>query len=264
MSQTTSGACPDWFVMMHGYVDNELDAVHALAFEEHLKTCANCARELEDVRSLRRAMAQDHVRWPMPHQVRERILAALSLEQDTAGNRHQPDWGVRFLSFIKRWSYIPSFAALAASVFLVLALPRTDGPLQDEIVASHVRSMLVSHLTDVETSDQHTVKPWFNGKVDYSPPVVDLASQGFPLVGGRMDYIDGRPVAALVYRRHAHIINVFVWPAPSSSPSETVKDGYNLLEWYDSGLTFWAISDVSPEDLKQFQQLFVGAAAKTR
>ncbi|MEK1888753.1 MAG: anti-sigma factor [Phyllobacterium sp.] len=263
MSKTAPHACPDWFVMMHGYLDDELDAVHALAFEEHLKSCANCAKELENVRSLRQVIAQDNVRWTMPLYVREKILSEISLEQTGSPTRDHYSTA-RLLPFIKRWSYIPSFAALAASLFLVLSLPRTDVSLQDQILASHVRSLLVSHLTDVQTSDQHTVKPWFNGKVDYSPPVVDLAAEGFPLVGGRMDYIDGKVVAALVYRRHAHIINVFIWPAPASAASEAVREGYNLLKWYDDGLAFWAVSDVSPSDLKSFRQLFSSAAAKLR
>jgi len=258
----TSHACPDWFVMMHGYIDDELDAVHALAFEEHLQTCANCARELDNVRSLKHMMSQDNVRWAMPPQVRETILAAITQEQ--SGARAQANhWATRLLQFTKRWSYIPSFAALAASLFLVFSLPQTHTSLQDQILASHVRSLMVSHLTDVLTSDQHTVKPWFNGKVDYSPPVVDLSAHGFPLVGGRMDYIDGKVVAALVYRRNAHVINVFVWPSAPAAGSESVREGYNLIKWYEDGLTFWAISDVNPSDLRVFRELFANAVVKS-
>lgn len=264
MTQTTPQACPDWFVMMHGYIDDELDAVHALAFEEHLKTCANCANELDSVRALGRVMAQDKIRWTMPEQVRERILSAISLEQNDTAKGNQPNLGSRLLHLIGRWSYIPSFAALAASVLLVLSLPKADQSIQDQILAGHIRSLLVSHLTDVQTSDQHTVKPWFNGRVDYSPPVVDLSAEGFPLVGGRIDYIDGKVVAALVYRRHAHVINVFIWPTPPSGRVETATEGYNLLKWYDDGLTFWTVSDVSPADLKSFRQLFSSAAAQLR
>jgi anti-sigma factor RsiW len=116
--------------------------------------------------------------------------------------------------------------------------------------------MLASHLTDVETSDQHTVKPWFNGRIDFSPPVVDLAPQGFPLVGGRVDYIGGRVVAALVYRRHGHIINLFVWPGSPASQLTAAREGYNLDEWSADGLSFWAISDVSAADLAAFRDNF--------
>jgi anti-sigma factor RsiW len=141
-------------------------------------------------------------------------------------------------------------------LLLFVNVTRQELPIQNEIVASHVRSMLASHLTDVETSDQHTVKPWFNGRIDFSPPVVDLAPQGFPLVGGRVDYIGGRVVAALVYRRHGHIINLFVWPGSPASQRAATHEGYNLDEWSADGLSFWAISDVSAADLAAFRDNF--------
>jgi anti-sigma factor RsiW len=134
--------------------------------------------------------------------------------------------------------------------------------MSDEILASHVRSLLVDHLTDVATSDQHTVKPWFNGKIDFAPPVVDLAGEGFPLVGGRVDYIGGRVVAALVYRRQAHIINVFVWPAAAGAPTSSSRDGYNIRSWSEGGLTWWAVSDASAADVGRFQELLVEGSGK--
>ena len=153
--------------------------------------------------------------------------------------------------------FVPSLAALAASLFLVIAPTHDRSSIGDEIVASHVRSLLVNHLTDVTTSNQHTVKPWFNGKIDFSPPVTDLAPEGFPLVGGRVDYIDGRVVAALVYRRQAHVINLFVWPASSSGGATmTSRDGFNMENWNEGGLTFWAVSDVSAGDVKKFRETF--------
>ena len=157
-------------------------------------------------------------------------------------------------AFIRHWSFVPSAAALAASLFLVLAAPKNTSSIQNEILESHVRSLLVDHLTDVASSDQHTVKPWFNGKIDFSPPVVDLAAQGFPLVGGRVDYIGGRVVAALIYRRHGHFINVFVWPAPSAATTTTTLEGYTLTNWTENGLNFWAVSDTA--DVTQFRDKF--------
>ena len=131
------------------------------------------------------------------------------------------------------------------------------GPLvEDEIVAGHVRSLLANHLTDVATSNQHVVKPWFNGRIDFSPPVVDLAATGFPLVGGRVDYIGGRVVAALVYRRSGHAINLFVWPAETPPEGPSQHDGYNLLRWSAGGLAYWAISDLNPEELRDFESQF--------
>ncbi len=155
---------------------------------------------------------------------------------------------------------MPSLAVLAASGFLFINAPSQALILQDEIMASHVRSMMADRLTEVLTSDQHTVKPWFNGKIDFSPPVSDLAKDGFPLVGGRVDYSGGRTVATLVYRRHGHVINLFVWPAASAGQTTTEHDGYNMVQWSEGGLTFWAISDVAAGDLADFESLFRSAA----
>jgi anti-sigma factor RsiW len=267
MSNTVSQGCPEWEVMMHGFIDGELDSIHAQQFEQHLATCADCATQLERFKALKHIIGQDGVRWRVPDPVRDQILTAILLENQLASQEaaatvdHTRVWS-RIVQFIKRWSYVPSFAALAASVFLVLSVPRQDISLQDQILASHVRSLLVNHLTDVQTSDQHTVKPWFDGKIDYSPPVVDLAAQGFPLIGGRVDYINGRVVAALIYRRHGHVINVFAWPAPPVTPTDTTHDGYNFVKWSSGGLTFWAVSDVSATELAAFRQLFSEGSGK--
>ncbi|RUM23560.1 anti-sigma factor [Rhizobium vallis] len=262
MSEAQQKGCPEWRIMLHGFVDGELDSVHAAQFEDHLATCANCRTEMEGVRAVRGIIDQDGVKWRPPEALRSQVLSMLSFEQAATASslsRQAPVWR-RALDFIRQWSFVPSLAVLAAGAFLFINAPSQILLLQDQIMASHVRSMMADHLTDVLTSDQHTVKPWFNGKIDFSPPVSDLAKDGFPLVGGRVDYIGGRAVAALVYRRHGHVINLFIWPAASAAQATTVHDGYNMKQWSDGGLVFWAISDVAPSDLAEFETLFRAAA----
>jgi anti-sigma factor RsiW len=161
------------------------------------------------------------------------------------------------------WGLSGAFAAVAAGLALVMINPSAhEAAIESEVIAGHVRSLQASHLVDVATSDRHTVKPWFNGKVDFAPPVVDLAAQGFPLAGGRLDYLDHRPVAALVYRRAKHVINLYVWP---SRPGERLsgadgREGYRVDYWTAGGLEFWAVSDVAPQDLDAFVRSFRAAA----
>ncbi len=260
MSQAQKNGCPEWRIILHGFVDGELDSVHAAQFEDHLVSCVNCQAELERVRAVKEIMDQDGVRWRPPEALRSQILSMLSLEQAAMASglpQLRPATALqRAMELIRQWSFVPSLAALAASAILFASTPSQTMLLQDQIMASHVRSMMADHLTDVLTSDQHTVKPWFNGKIDFSPPVSDLSKDGFPLIGGRVDYIGDRAVAALIYRRHGHIINLFIWPAASAARTTTVHDGYNMTRWSDGGLVFWAISDVAPGDLAEFEAFF--------
>jgi anti-sigma factor RsiW len=141
-----------------------------------------------------------------------------------------------------------------------LSVSSVNEPLAQAVLSSHIRSLMVNHLVDVTSTDQHTVKPWFDGKLDYSPPVVDLAQQGFPLVGGRLDYLDDRPVAALVYKRRSHLINLFIWPSTSTFASEdkmtaVTRQGYHLVTWTKSGMIYWAVSDLEESELQEFVHL---------
>lgn len=251
----------EWADLLHGFIDGELDSTNATRFEAHLATCGDCTREMEEALMVKRLAGREGVKWRAPDAVHARIQTALALEQVmmaramAATIQTEGPW-LRLWRFVRQWSFVPSIAALAASLMLVLNLPQQGQMIEDQLLASHVRSMLADHLTDVLTSDQHTVKPWFSGKIDFSPPVVDLAAQGFPLVGGRVDYLNGRVVAALIYHRHGHIINLFIWPGSPAARSNAEKEGYNFAEWYADGLVFWAVSDVSASDLSAFRDDF--------
>jgi anti-sigma factor RsiW len=262
----------DWETLLHGYADGELDAANSLRCEQHIADCPVCAEELVALRVLKQRLSQEQVNWPAPQALRERILSAIEREGVAGGTvalgasaRQGPEDSSplrAILGFLRRWSLVPSLAVLAASVALVVMRPGPSLTLPDELVAGHVRSLLADHLTDVATSNQHIVKPWFSGRIDFSPPVVDLASRGFPLVGGRVDYVAGRVVAALVYRRNGHTINVFVWPAQGTSGATTGRDGYNLINWAQAGLNFWVVSDLNTVELKEFQEDFAEATPK--
>jgi len=238
--------------VVHGYFDNELDAVGAAEFERHLEQCSDCVCALEDLESLRSSMnlAQLYERAPGP--LRKKILASLGSELPVAAFPSRTVW---------RW------LAVAAALLLVTyaswrgaSVERSgnyETVLAAEIVDAHLRSLQPGHLTDVISTDQHTVKPWFDGKLDFSPPVQDFGDQGFPLQGGRIDVVHGRSVAALVYIWRKHFVNVFIWPtdAKDLAPSSGSQQGYQWMEWRKGGMEFCAVSDAAPSALEQLQSL---------
>jgi anti-sigma factor RsiW len=260
-------SCAEMKLLIHGLLDGELDAAHAASCEEHMAACPDCSTEFEGYRSLRQVIRNADLYERAPDGLRMCVLAALDAVPDAP--RRGDDKGTawqRVLGNWQRWGGAVSGLALAASLALFVAAPLRGPDLRDELVASHVRSLLVDHLTDVGTSDQHVVKPWFTGKLDFSPPVVDLASAGFPLVGGRIDYVSGRAVAALVLKRRDHVINLFIWPAAAPGadvlqPSEATSEGYNILHWTAGRMNFWAVSDLNMSELREFKQQF---EARTR
>ena len=274
-------ACNDNELLLHALLDGELDAANALSCEAHVRICPGCGAELERLRTIRGALSTPGLAHVAPAALRARVLESLQLEasnerapQDVpalpgaaqAGPQRPPSR----VSSRTSLSRVPasvlgvSLSALAASIALALYVAMPGPSVPDEIVSNHVRSLLAAHLTDVTTSDRHVVKPWFNGKIDFAPPVVELADTGFPLVGGRLDYLHGRVVAALVYRRRQHVINLFVWPAQpheSSAATSTRHDGYTIERWTADGLELAAVSDVDPRELVAFRDAFRGRTA---
>ena len=232
------------------YLDGELAAGDARALETHLAQCPDCTRFRDGRLELRAAIVAGVPTFQAPPALHERVLAA-------ARGSSSPRAPHRF-TVQNVWRPL----ALAASLAVValgswtLALQRAAGEaLADDVLASHIRSLMPGHLTDVPSSDQHTVKPWFNGRLDYSPPVYDFAGRGYPLLGGRIDYVGGRAVAALVYGRRQHVINVLLWPAassPAGGPSTRTRQGYHELHWTTPDYTYWVVSDLGLAELQEF------------
>jgi anti-sigma factor RsiW len=240
---------------LHGYFDGELDAVRAAEFEAHLQACSACAQALAAQQGLRSALGAADLYAKAPASLRARVRAELPLSRAAGAARPA------------RWL---SLAAAAALVLVSFGLWRTvpawrddvgERELARQVLDAHLRSLQLTHLTDVASTDQHTVKPWFVGKLDFAPAVVDLASDGFPLVGGRLDVVGGRSVAALVYARRKHVINVFVWPSEKADagPRSGAERGYAWIQWTRSGMRFWAVSDVAAPDLEELARRLSGS-----
>jgi len=237
--------------LQHAFVDGELDVVNANAFAQHLASCPACATKLEALSSLKQQIKTQTTRHAVPLGLYDKISRAAN---NTAGMHSSKTW------LPLKWGGAGAGVALAACLlFLMVMQPGQQYMLQQELITSHIRSMQDGHLTDVISTDQHTVKPWFNGRLDISPPVVNLASTGFPLIGGRLDYIDHHNAAVLVYRHNAHIINLFIWPSASSyigAGSTAAQQGYSMRHWADKDLQFWAVSDVNPAALTDFESQY--------
>jgi anti-sigma factor (TIGR02949 family) len=226
---------------LDAYLDRELDAETSARIGEHVSTCASCRRQLAQREALAR-LVRGAPYYSAPDRLRARVVAQAS--RSNAARRILISAAAALLVL-----------SVGASVMLWAPASGRGNAIADDVVNSHVRSLMANHLFDVESTDLHTVKPWFLGKLDFSPPVVDLAANGFPLIGGRLDYVGGRPIAALVYQRQKHVINVFVAPddsAQSGGDADVTIRGFNLRHWAHQGMSFWAVSDLNRTELHEF------------
>ncbi len=243
--------CEETRILLHALVDGELDAGHAREVEAHVAGCPACAAQLRDYRVMRQALAAPALRHQAPAALRARIESALPQRRVVAavGSRRSLLKGMVMGSVLS--------GALAAGLVVFVTRREEDQRILGDVVSAHLRSLQGDHLIDVQSTDQHTVKPWFNGRLDVAPPVVDLTAQGFTLIGGRVDYIDARPVAAIVYKRRAHVINLFVAQVAGGAGSEPRPaieqvQGFNIWRWTRADLGFWAVSDINAEELQEF------------
>jgi anti-sigma factor RsiW len=256
---TTEGPdvnCTEIGPLLHGYADGELDLVRSLEVEQHLQECSACAAALGRQQALGRALREEALYHRAPPRLARRVRSALRQE-------HRPRAALRPLGLppLVAAASLALAALLAWVVVRVLPVSSAEDQVIHEVVSAHVRSLLADHLFDVASTDEHTVKPWFKGRVDFSPPVKQLAAEGYPLKGGRLDYLDNRNVAALVYQRRRHVINLFIWPAAGAAdtgPRALTRQGYHLFRWTSGGLTYWAVSDLNEDELREFVRLVQG------
>lgn len=274
--------CRDAKELLHAYVDDELDIVTVRQFDEHLAECVRCRGAIEGVRAVKSAVSEPMQYYKAPAELRKRVLAQLKpavfpplplgegrgegkLKESRSTNALTPT-----LSQRQRGNYrVPQLwwgVALAAAVLLAFGLflianRQAENPVIAQVLTAHLRSLQPGHLMDVVSTNQHTVKPWFDTHVDFSPPVKQLAPQ-FPLEGGRLDYLQDHAVAALIYKHGDHIINLFIWPGESGQ-SQGARRGFNFLHWSRDGMTFWAVSDTGEPQLRDFAELFQSTSAPT-
>jgi len=245
--------CTDAQTLIESYVDGELDLVHTVEIEQHLGDCRICSPMHQDTLELRSRIREEVPYFRASTDLQRRIMA-IAREKRAETSRSQ----------VPLWAWSGAIAAVVLFALITVGLVRRasessrEQMITQEIVADHLRSLMANHLTDITSTDQHNVKHWFNGKLDFAPPVNDFTSEGFPLIGGRLDYLDGRPVAALVYQRRLHPINLFVWTAPekyADKATQQTRAGYSILFWARDGMTYCAISDLTVDEMQTLAAL---------
>ncbi len=240
--------------LLSAYVDDELDANHGMDLREHIASCSNCSAAYDHLVALRRLIKEDANYYHAPPELADRIRQSLRSAAGEKPGKFSSYW---------RLAAIAACLLLAISfgfnLFMLRTRPRVADVIAEEAVSSHIRALMGNRLVDVPSSDQHTVKPWFNGKIDFSPVVKDLSAAGFPLVGARIDYVGNRAVASLVYQRRKHVLDLFVWPETDqkagSSPESTIN-GYHVIRWENSGMSYCLVSDLNVGELRQFRQTY--------
>lgn len=242
--------CDQCAQLADAWLDGELDLATGLEFERHLRQCPGCARRTEALRSLGAAVHASPLYVRAPAGLEKQVRAAL---------RHEVGVRSRWRMTAVRWTAVAAAILLAA--FVGWSLPHgsavaPDQLMAQEVLSAHLRSLMTDHLMDVASSDRHTVKPWFAGRLDFSPDVRDFSTDGFHLEGGRLEYLDGRPAAALVYRHQKHIVNVFIRPTTKSFPGTVASqiNGYHELRWVHGPMEYWAVSDASEDSLRALEQ----------
>jgi anti-sigma factor RsiW len=236
--------------LLHAYTDGELDLINAHEVERHLRSCENCRRIEQQIRALRQVLTSEATAYRAPAHLARKVRTDLRREAKGYGR------GISWPSLVFATAAVCAVLFLAAALFRTTT--RSHNDMVDQVIGDHVRSLLATHLVDVASSDQHTVKPWFDGKIDFAPVVRDLSPDGFPLAGGRLDYLDGKTVVALVYQRNKHPINLFISPAPANHDKETDyinRRGYSVFHWIRGEMEYWAVSDLNPGELRQFTEL---------
>jgi anti-sigma factor RsiW len=251
--------CEESRLLLHGYLDGELDPSRSLEFESHLRGCERCQAEFRKYKTLGSAIRGSGEYFRAPENLRARIIS------EVRGFDRPPAPRQRNLA---RWQVLAgSIAAILVASFglnAIMARRSTESIIAQEVVASHARSLMANHLVDVVSSDRHTVKPWLDKNLDFAPTVEDFAPRGFALFGGRLDYLDHRQVAALVYRHRQHVVNLFIWPAGDagdSGPHWLTRQGYNIAYWTESGMNYWVISDADQSGLSDFVQMVRDASS---
>jgi anti-sigma factor RsiW len=260
-------SCDDKRPLVHALADGELDVVHAGEIEAHIARCPDCAAKLAEITALKLRLGAPGLRMQAPAALAQRIAQALPAPAKEP-MRLGPGSGAISVLPKRAWILRVQGAlagaggafALAACLALFVMRAGSSDEVERSLVDGHLRSLAGAHLFDVQSTDQHTDKPWFAGKLDVTPPVPDLALKGFTLIGGRLDYIGGRAAAVVVYSRRKHVINLFVWPGTEPAPPAIEVSGYGLRHWTKDGLTFWAVSDIAEPELAEFEAAFQAAS----